>query len=56
MSARYPDSDVMKEVVVKYDSRENVCDLLEPRYNGGVSSFDEESVNSVCGMNVLSKV
>ena len=52
MSAWYPDSDVVKVVIVKYDSQENRCDLLDPRDNGGISGFDEESVNSVGGMNV----
>ena len=42
----------MKEVVVKYDSRDNGCDLLDPVDNGGIIGFDEESVNSVGGMNV----
>ena len=44
-SARYPDSDVMKYVVVNDDIRENICDLLETRYNGVIIGFDEESVN-----------
>ena len=52
MSERYPYSVIIKEVVVKYDIQEKVCDLLEARDNGGVSSFDEEIVNSVGGMNV----
>ena len=52
MSARYPDSGVIKEVVVNDDILENRCDLLETRYNGGIIGFDEESVNGVGGMNV----
>ena len=41
----------MKEVVMKYDIQENGWDILEPRYNGGISGFDEERVNSVGVMN-----
>ena len=52
MSAWYPESRMMKEVVVNYERQENGCDLLEPRYNGGVIGFDKESVNSVGGTNV----
>ena len=56
VSAWYPERGVMKEVVVKYDSRDNGCDLLDPGDNGGIIGFDEESVNSVGGMNVWSRV
>ena len=52
MSARYPDSDVMKEVVMKYDSQVNIRDLLEPRENRDVIDFDKESVYNMGGMNV----
>ena len=52
MSERYPEFGVMKEVVVNYDSQDNGYDLLEPRDNGGVNGSDEESVDSVGGMNV----
>ena len=52
MSERYPDSDVIKYVVVKYDSQENGRDILDTRDNIDVISFDKESVNSVGSMNV----
>ena len=52
MSAWDPESGVMKDIVVKYKSQENECDLLETRDNGGISVFDKESVNSADGMNV----
>ena len=52
MSAWYPDSDVVKVVIVKYESQENRCDLLDPRENVVVSGFDEEIFISVGGMNV----
>ena len=52
VSERYPESGLMKEVVVKYDRLENICDILKPRDNRGVIGFDEESFNSVGGMNV----
>ena len=52
MSERYPESGVMKEVVVKYNRQENGYNLLEPRDNGGISSFYEEIVNSVRRKNV----
>ena len=42
----------MKEVVVKYDRRENVFDILDPRDNRGVVCFDKEIVNSVGSINV----
>ena len=43
---------MMREVVVKYEIQENVCDLLDPRDNVGISSFDKGIVYSVGGMNV----
>ena len=43
---------MIKEVVVKYNSQENGCDILEPRYNGGFRCFYEKIINSVGGMNV----
>ena len=52
MSAQYPDSGVMKEVVLKYEILENGCDILDPRDNGFVIGIDEESINSVVGMDV----
>ena len=45
----------MKEVVVKYDSQENRCDILDPRDNGDGIGFYKEIVNSVGGMIVLSR-
>ena len=48
----YPDSGAMKEVFVNYDSEENRRDLLEPRNNIAVSSFYEEIVNIMGGINV----
>ena len=56
VSAQYPDSGVMKEVVLKYEILENGCDILDPRDNGCVSGTDEEIVNSVGVMNVWSRV
>ena len=52
VSVRYPESGMTKQVVVKYDSQENRCDLLDPRENVVVSGFDEEIFISVGGMNV----
>ena len=42
----------MIEVFVNYYSQENGCGILGSRYNGGVSGFDKERVNSVGGINV----
>ena len=42
----------MKEVVVKYDIRENGRDLLDHIDNRDVIGFDKESVNNVGGINV----
>ena len=55
VSARYPESGLMKEVVVNYDSWENGFDLLDTRDNGGARGLDEKIINSVGGMNVWSR-
>ena len=41
----------MKDAVVKYESLKNGFDLLKQIDNGGVIGFDEESVNSMGGIN-----
>ena len=43
---------MIKEVVVRYERKENECYLLDPRDNGGIRGFDQDIVNSVGGMNV----
>ena len=52
MSAWYPESGATKEVFVKHNSQENICDILEPGDNGDVIGFDKESVDNVGGINV----
>ena len=52
MSSWYLDIGVKKEVIVKYDIQEIICDILDLRDNRDVSGFDKESANSVGGMNV----
>ena len=38
---RYLESGVMKGVVLKYDSRNIGCDILDSRDNGGISGFEK---------------
>ena len=56
VSLWYPESGVMKEVVVSYNLWENECDILNPRYNVGVSRLDKENVNIMGDINVWSRV
>ena len=41
MSAQYPESGLMKEVALKYDSQENGFDLLDPIDNVGFIGFEK---------------
>ena len=48
----YPESAVIKEVIVSYDIQPNGCGILDRRDNRGVISFEEDRAYSVGGMNV----